>query len=296
MDQLITGLMADGAMRIIAVSGKGMVQAAQSLHNLSRVATAALGRQTLMTAMMTTLFKNEGDRLTTILAGDGVGGNMVCVGKPGGIVKGFATYPTAELPLKASGKLDVSGYVGSEGKLTVIRATGAKEPYVGTCALTSGEVAEDFAQYFTFSEQQPSLVYLGVQLRADSKAVLAGAGLLLQTMPGCPEEVIDAVMGRVAEIQTFSARLAVGAALKDALTEIFPDQDIDWMTDRVPDFRCDCYRERLAGVVITLGRKEITDMIRTDGQAELTCQFCGTEYLFSKEELAALLREAEKRD
>ncbi|MCL2695575.1 MAG: Hsp33 family molecular chaperone HslO [Clostridiales bacterium] len=291
MDQLITGLL-NGEMRIIAISGKEMVQGAQDIHNLSRVATAALGRQILMTAMMTALQKNESDTLTTILAGDGVGGNLVCVGRPGGLVKACAAFPEAELPLKANGKLDVGGYVGSQGKLTVARATGAKEPYVGTCPLVSGEVAEDFAQYFTVSEQTPSLVYLGVQLRADSRRVLAGAGLFLQPLPDCAGETVDAVMGRAAAIQSLGAGLADGMDLKAVLADIFLGLEIEWLTEILPALRCDCSRDRLARVVVSLGKEELLDMMETDGQAELTCRFCGSKYLFTKEALAELLREA----
>ena len=147
-DRLIHGMLVNRALRFAAIDGTELVRMAQKTHALSRVATAALGRQLLMTSLTASLCKNDTDTVTTVLAGNGPSGNLVCVGRTGGLVKGYATNPDAELPLRSDGKLDVRGYVGTSGKLTVIRDLGLKEPYVGMCNLISGEIAEDFAQYF----------------------------------------------------------------------------------------------------------------------------------------------------
>jgi molecular chaperone Hsp33 len=291
-DVIIHGMLVDRTLRFAAIDGTDLVQKAQKTHNLSRVATAALGRQLMMTSIVATLCKNEGDTVTTVLAGNGPAGNLVCVGRHGGLVKGYATDPGAELPLRADGKLDVRGYVGPSGKLTMIRDLGLKEPYVGMCNLVSGEIAEDFAQYFTASEQQPSIVYLGVHENAADGFVTGAGGLLIQTMPNCPDEAIERVMSVADRIPSLGTRLSEGEPLEEILKDLFKDLDATYTDRYAPAFLCDCSRERLERALISIGKKELTEMIEQDGQAELTCQFCGKDYLFDKAALTALLAEA----
>ena len=291
-DCIIHGMLADRALRFAAIDGTQLVRDAQQTHGLSRVATAALGRQLLMTSVIATLCKNATDTVTTVLAGNGPSGNLVCVGRSGGAVKGYATNPDVELPLRADGKLDVRGYVGTSGKLTLIRDLGLKEPYVGMCNLISGEIAEDFAQYFTASEQQPSIVYLGVHENAADGFVTGAGGLLIQTMPNCPDEAIERVMAIADRIPTLGTRLADGEALNDILHDLFRDLDTTYTDTYTPAFSCDCSRERLERALISIGRKELTELIEQDGKAELTCQFCGKSYQFDRAALESLLAEA----
>lgn len=291
-DLILHGMLANRALRFAAIDGTQLVSDAQKTHALSRVATAALGRQLLMTSMIATLMKNDGDTVTTVLAGNGPSGNLVCVGRHGGLVKGYATNPDIELPLREDGKLDVRGYVGASGKLTLIRDLGLKEPYVGMCNLISGEIAEDFAQYFTASEQQPSLVYLGVHENAADGHVTGAGGLLIQTMPNCPDEAIDRVMAIADRIPSLGTRLADGEAMEAILNDLFRDLDADFTERYRPAFSCDCSRERLERALISIGRKELKELIEQDGKAELTCQFCGKTYQFDRAALEALLSEA----
>ncbi|MBQ1821087.1 MAG: Hsp33 family molecular chaperone HslO [Clostridia bacterium] len=289
---IIHGMLENNALRFAAIDGTQLVRDAQKTHGLSRVATAALGRQLLMTSLIASLMKNKTDTVTTVLAGNGSSGNLVCVGREGGLVKGYATNPETELPLRSDGKLDVRGYVGASGKLTVIRDLGLKEPYVGMCNLISGEIAEDFAQYFTASEQQPSIVYLGVHENAADGFVTGAGGILIQTMPNCPDESVEHVMTIANRIPTLGTRLAAGDSLEAILNGIFEALDVAYTNRLSPAFSCDCTKERLERALISIGRKELRDLIDQDGKAELTCQFCGKKYLFDREALETLYLEA----
>lgn len=292
MDTILHGMLKNRALRFAAIDGTELVRTAQATHNLSRVATAALGRQLLITSIAATLCKNRTDTVTTVIQGSGPSGNLVCVGREGGLVKGYATNPDAELPLREDGKLDVRGYVGTTGKLMLIRDLGLKEPYVGTCNLISGEIAEDFAQYFTASEQQPSLVYLGVHENAADGFVTGAAGLLIQTMPFCPDEAVEQVMAIAGRISEMGTRLADGEGLEPILNDLFRDLDAEYTERFAPAFSCDCTRERLERALISIGSKDLSEIIEQDGQAELTCQFCGKKYHFDRDALLALLAEA----
>lgn len=292
MDELLHAMISGGQARVAAVSGGGLVAEAQKLHGLSRVATAALGRQLMMTAMMASQLKNAGDRVSTILRGDGPAGSLICTGAPGPLVKGYATNPSVELPPTAAGKLDVGGYVGHTGKLTVVRDLPVGDPYVGVCSLVSGEIAEDFAQYFTVSEQQPSLVYLGVRMDAQSGRVRAAGGMLVQSMPGCPDALIDALQARAAGIAALSHLLDEGRPLQAAVEETLAGLDLAVVERFAPALRCDCSRERVERALIAVGAGELRDMIDRDGGAEIKCHFCNTEYRFTAAQLEQLLSQA----
>ncbi len=291
-DVVIHGMLEAQSIRFAAIDGTQLVRDAQKTHALSRVATAALGRQLLMTSLTSSMMKNATDTVTTVIAGNGPSGNLVCVGREGGLVKGYATVPSVELPLRADGKLDVRGYIGTSGKLTVIRDLGLKEPYIGTCNLISGEIAEDFAQYFTASEQQPSIVYLGVHENAADGFVTGAGGLLIQTMPNCPSESIERVMSIADRIPTFGGRLAEGEAAEAILNDLFGTLDVTYTNRFSPAFSCDCNRGRLERALLSIGEKDLRKIIEEDGKAELTCQFCEKKYRFDRDALEALLKEA----
>lgn len=296
MDQILHALAADENVRIAAISAYDMVCGAKTLHGLSRVATAALGRQLMMTAMMASQLKNEGDRVSTILRGDGPAGNMVCTGAIGPVVKGYTSEPAVELPPTPEGKLDVGGYVGRTGRLTVVRDLPVGDPYVGVCNLISGEIAVDFAQYFTVSEQQPSLVYLGVRIDAASGEVRAASGVLVQPLPGCPDETIDDLQARAEAITTLTHRLDDGQTLETAAADLFSGLDFHVVKRFSPAYRCDCTRERIERALISVGAEELQDMIERDGGAEVKCHFCNAVYEFTATELSDLLRMAQSED
>ena len=290
-DTILQGLLKHDTIRFAAITGRELVTEAQCIHALSRTATAALGRELLMVAMMAGQLKNDTDSVSAILSGGGPGGNLVCVGSKGPFVKGCAGDPACELPPKPNGKLDVGGYVGRNGKLTVVRDLSLKEPYVGMSHLVSGEVAADFAEYFTASEQQPSLVYLGVRLEPLSGQVLGAGGLLIQPLPDCPAEHVDYVMTKAEAIPHLTERLSEGENLRDIVLSLFPEGDVSFTEELHPAYRCDCSRERMERALMSLGREELSEIIEEDGQAELSCHFCNSRYTFTKAELLAILRE-----
>lgn len=295
-DLILHGMLCGQTIRFSAIAGKQLVADAQATHLLSRVATAALGRQLLMTSIIASQLKNQTDTVTTVLAGNGPSGNLVCVGRYAGLVKGYATEPAVELPLRADGKLDVGGYVGHSGKLTVIRDLGMKDPYVGMCNLVSGEIAEDFAQYFTASEQQPSLVYLGVREEAETGKVIGAGGILIQPMPNCPDEEIAKVEALAPVIPQLTKMLSEGATLEEAVEKLLAPLAPE-ITERIePAYRCDCTRDRLERALLSIGEDELNDILAHEGEAELTCQFCLKRYHFDREDLTELLRAAKTEE
>ena len=291
-DTMIRGLLAENAVKFIAISGRQLCEKARVTHGLSRVCTAALGRTLLMTQMMGAQLKNEADRVTVIVKGGGPAGNVVCTGNAQGQVKGYIENPKLELPLGPDGKLDVSTAVGWFGELTVVRNMALKEPYVGKCNLVSGEIAEDFAQYYAVSEQQPSLIYLGVRVDPVSGGVRAAGGLMIQPLPQCPQEVLDQLQDKVEAIKGLAAMLE-DRELPAALAQLFSDMHMIIMESQRPAFHCDCSRERLEQVILSLGKSEIKDMMEKEHGAQITCQFCNKNYVFSEAGLGALLEEAE---
>ncbi len=285
----------DGMLRISLMGGQAraflidstcMVQEAKRLHKLSRVATAALGRLLTGASIMGSMLK---DGSTTVyMKGGGPLGTVLAVAKSDGCVKGYVDDPFVELPLKENGKLDVGRAVGTDGKLTVIKDMGLKEPYVGMVNLQSGEVGDDLAMYFTASEQTPSLVSLGV-LTGDE--VVAAGGLIVQIMPGCSEIALKSIENSIPMFMNISATirdLGLDGTYKDLLSHLEPE-----ILERMkPAYRCDCNRERFDRGLISLGRTELQAMIDEDHGAELNCQFCNISYRYTEEQLRALLAQA----
>ena len=291
-DKIIRGLLMEGSVNMTAISGRELVEAARQAHGLSHVCTAALGRLLMQTAMMSVQLKSAADNLTVVFDGDGAGGRVVTVGHEGGRVKGYVDFPQVELPLKDNGKLDVSGIVGSNGEMRVIRDLSLKEPYVCRCAITDGEIANDFANFFFTSEQQPSLVYLGVRVDPATGVVRSASGLLLQPLPFCRESDISLLEAKAQEITSLTKMIEEGMELEDALIELLGELHPEFSERIKPEFRCDCSREKIEAALISMGRNELKEIIEQDGRAELTCRFCGMKYDFSREELSALLEEA----
>lgn len=295
-DRLIQCVAADGMVRIAFIDGTNLVSEARNLLHLSRVATAALGRQLMMTAIMSADLKGERDLVSTILKGDGPAGSMICTGNSRLEVKGSVTNPEVELSVNELGKLDVGGFVGHSGKLSVVSDLGLKEPYVGLSNIVSGEVAIDFANYYAASLQRPALIYLGVRVRGDSGEVRAAAGVFAEPLPGCPDEVIDKLEAKSTEIAQFSERLDAGETPEELLESAFGEFGLVYASEREPFYRCDCSRERIERALISTGYDELLGMIEEDHGAEVTCRFCDKVYQFSEEDLRALLDAATTRD
>lgn len=286
---LLRATLLGGAARALVAHTGGLARAARATHALSPTATAALGRSLTGTAMLASTLKGDGDRLTLSIRGGGPLGAIVCTGRPDGFVKGYVDHPDCDPPRIAAGKLNVGGAVGKDGFLTVIRDSGFGEPYVGRTPLHSGEIAEDLAYYLLHSEQTPSLVALGVLTHPEG--VLGAGGILVQAMPGCTEADIDALEG-MAPVFSSISRLAAEAEGAEALAAAclagVPHDVLELSPLR---YGCDCARERMERVLLSLGEEELRDMAHKDRGAELTCHFCGSRYAFSMEEMEELIRQ-----
>lgn len=291
-DRLLQCLAADGMVRIALVDGTNLTREARRIHRLSRVATAALGRQLMMTAIMSADLKGEHDLVSTILKGDGPAGSMICTGNSRVEVKGSVLNGQVELPPTPEGKLDVGGFVGHSGKLSVVSDLGLKEPYVGFCNLVSGEIAVDFANYYAASLQRPALVYLGVRETASTGEVRSAGGVFAEPLPGCPEETIDLLQALGDDIASLSARMDAGEALDSFLLGVFGALHPVVVGERVPRYFCDCTRNRVEKALISIGRAELCDMIEQDHGAEVSCRFCDKVYAFSEEDLRQILENA----
>ncbi|MCM1026204.1 MAG: Hsp33 family molecular chaperone HslO [Roseburia sp.] len=282
-DVIVRATAADAQIRAFACSTKGVVEAARQAHNTSPVVTAALGRLLSAGAMMGCMLKGEKDLLTLQIKGDGPVQGLTVTADAFGRVKGYAVTPDVILPANAVGKLDVAGAVG-QGTLSVIKDLGLKEPYVGQTALQTGEIAEDLTYYFAASEQTPSGVGLGVLMNRDNTVRQAG-GFIVQLMPFASEETVSRLEENLGRISAVTALLDEGRTPEQML-ELLLDGLEPEINDTVSAaFYCSCSRERIEKVLISLGKKEIREMIEDGETIEVNCQFCGRHYLFTVAEL-----------
>ena len=277
-----------GQARAILIESTNLVQRAKDIHHLSRTATAALGRTLTMAAIMGSMLKNDSDSITAQIKGGGPIGTILAVAHGDCSVKGYVGNPDVELP-RVGKKLPVGPAVGKDGKLTVIKDLHLKEPYVGQVNLVSGEIAEDFAMYFTASEQTPSLVSLGV-LVSDEKVESAG-GLLIQMLPGASEAAIASIENSAGMFMDISGTMRE-YHLKDAVQQLLLHLEPEVLQERTPQYRCDCSRERIERMLVTLGKDELADMIEKQHGAQVDCHFCNRRYEFSEDDLKTILAAA----
>lgn len=291
-DQMLHITLMDGMVRGLLMTGTNTVATAAAIHNTSPVATAALGRALMGTSMMGAMLKGDEASVTVTIDGGGPIGRIVCVADKQS-VRGCVDVPNVQLPLRPDGKLAVGMAVGSDGRMSVVRDLGMKSPYVGQTALLSGEIAEDFAAYYVQSEQKPTLQSLGVLVNGD--VVLSAEGVLLQPMPGCPDEIISELelrsplMADISRELCYDSMTALMEKWFDGLKPVVLETQ-DWQ------YRCPCSRERMEKSLIALGRDELTRMIQDEQEgAELTCHFCKKTERFTQQDLERLLRQATRQ-
>ncbi|MBR0216868.1 MAG: Hsp33 family molecular chaperone HslO [Clostridia bacterium] len=284
-DEMLHMDLMGGQVRVMLCETTQMVQTACDIHKSTPVCTAAMGRLMTATAMLGVMMKGDRESVSVTIKGDGPMGTLVCVADHGD-VRVCADNTQVELPEREDGKLDVGGAVGHNGRMSVVKDLGMKEPYIGQCELVSGELGIDFANYFTVSEQQPSLVSLGVLVQGD-KVIKAG-GLLLQPLPGCEEKTIEQLELRSPMFAEISREL--NAAPKEELAEgWFRGMDLR-LLDRTPlRYHCTCSRERMEKALLAIGQKDLQSIIDDDHGAELGCHFCRKTYFFTTEQLKALI-------
>ena len=292
-DKIIKFLAHEGRISVICANTTEMVEEARKIHDMSPVVTAAFGRLLTITAIMATEMKGSKDKLTVQLKGNGPIGVMIATANNKPIVKGYATNPVVELPLNEDGKLDVGGAVGHEGFINVVKDIGLKDPYIGIAPLVSGEIAEDFANYFVNSEQRDSAVALGVLV--DKNGVRASGGYLINPMPDATEADISTVEQSIFKAGAMSKMLDQNLTLEEIAKKITGDENVEIIEDDiVPEFKCDCSKEHMQDALMTIGKEELQDMIEKEGKAELVCHFCNKKYEFNKEELENILRNIEE--
>ena len=281
----------DGQARALLIDSTQMCEAARATHNLSRVATAALGRLLTATAMMGAMLKGDRDSVTCALRGGGPLGTVMAVGDAHGHVKGYVDNPDVDLPRRTDGKLPVGDAVGNDGYLTVIKDMGLREPYIGQTRIVTGEIAEDFTMYFTASEQTPSLVSLGV-LTKDQ--VLAAGGLIIQILPGASESAIQSIEYSVDMFKDISGTI-LEYGLQGAVNQLLMHLEPKILATIDVNYRCDCSKARIERALISLGEKELNAMIEEQQSAEVGCHFCLKKWQFDADDLRNLIAEA-KRD
>lgn len=287
-DYIVRVTAADTQIRAFACTTRETVEAARAAHNTSPVVTAALGRLLSAGAMMGSMLKGERDILTLQVRGDGPMKGLTVTADSRGKVKGYADVPDVILPANAAGKLDVGGAVGS-GILSVIKDMGLKEPYVGQTMLQTGEIAEDLTYYFATSEQVPSSVGLGVLMNRDNTVRQAG-GFIIQLMPFVEDAVIDRLEENLKKISSVTTMLDQGNSPEQMLKLVLEGLDLE-VTDTMPTaFVCDCSRERVEKALVSLGRKELQDMIDEGEGITVNCHFCNKDYKFYMDDLKDLYR------
>lgn len=281
-----------GQARVFLCDTTQMAQQARDIHHASNTCSAAMGRMIAAAAIMGANLKSEDDRITLTINGGGPAGPLCAVAGPNGTVKVTVEHPEVELPLKANGKLDVGGAVGKDGQLTVMRSSGFGEPYVGRVALVSGEIAEDMAMYYLESEQTPSLCALGTLV---SENVVAAGGILIQVMPGCTEELLSQLEIR-AELFSAISQMLSEMTLEQIVEGCFRGLNPQILEELPLALQCDCSRPYIERVLLSMGEKELRDLIATQGGCEVTCHFCRKQYAFTGDELSELIRQAQQQD
>ena len=291
-DYIVRATAADNQIRAFAITSRDLVEKARQIHNTSPVVTAALGRLLSAGAMMGSMMKGEQDLLTLQIRGDGPLGGITVTADSRAQVKGYVNEPAVLIPANAKGKLDVSGAVG-KGMLQVIRDLGMKEPYVGQTELQTGEIAEDLTYHFAVSEQIPSSVGLGVLLNRDNTVRQAG-GFILQLMPYTEDKVIEQLEKRLAGVCSVTELLDQGLKPEGILKELLGELGLT-INDTVPAaFSCNCSKERVEKAIISIGSREIREMIRDGKPIEVKCHFCNQAYTFEIEELKKILSRAKQ--
>jgi Disulfide bond chaperones of the HSP33 family len=285
-DYLVRGIVESKNCRVFACRTTNLTEDARKHHKMWPTATAAMGRMLSASLMMAQMNKNK-EKMTITINGGGPIGTMMTVTNGDGNIKGFVANPEVHYTYNDTGKLAVGVAVGKQGTLQVVRDMGLKEPFVGTTPLQTGEIGDDFTYYFASSEQTPSVVSLGVLVN-DTNEVLAAGGFIIQMLPDATEEDITYIEEKLKDFSPISTLIQEGNTPEEVLQNIF--EDVKILDTQDIFFRCDCSKERMEQALITVGEKEIEDMIEKDQGCEISCQFCNTKYQFKEEELKKLIK------
>ena len=292
-DYIVRAMAGNAQIRAFAATTRNTVEAARVAHNLSPVASAALGRTLTAGAMMGAMLKGEKDLVTLQFQGDGPIEGIIVTADSFGNVKGYVGNPSVMLPPNYAGKLDVGAAVGY-GMLQVTKDMGLKEPYCGQTVINTGEIAEDLTYYFASSEQVPSSVGLGVLMDKELINVRQAGGFIIQLMPFADDAVIEKLEQNLTQIPSVTTMLDEGMTPEDMLKKVLEGMDVEF-TDTLPvEFNCNCSKERIEKALVSVGEKDLKDMIADGKPIEVNCHFCNTNYTFTIEDLQRLLKRAKK--
>lgn len=287
MGNLYRAISADGSAFAAVLDAKDIVSEIEKIHKTSAVVTAALGRLSVGASLMGYMLKGDEDSITLRIDADGPTGQLVAVADSRGNVKSCVNNPVVELPLNSVGKLDVSGAVGKNGTLSVVKDMGLREPYVGVIPLVSGEIAEDIASYYATSEQIPTVCALGVLVDTDLSVKSAG-GFLVQLLPFADEKCIDTIEKNVSAMRPVSALLDEGVTPEEIANMLLAGLEPNELDTASPFYKCDCSRQRTEKVLISIGRNELNSIAAEGKDTEVSCHFCGKNYVFTPQEITRL--------
>lgn len=293
MASIIRAITKDGSARAIIIDARDIVERARQIHNTTPTTTAALGRTLIAASLAGSMLGEEQDVITVRFVGNGVGGTIIATSDWCGNVRGLIGNPQADLPLRSDGKLDVGGCVG-QGELYILRDTGGSEPYVGVSKIQTGEIGDDIAYYYATSEQVPTVCALGVLIDRDYTVKEAG-GALVQLLPFADEEVAEKLEENARKMRPVTEILSEGT-LEDVLNAVFDGIEYDLFDKIECSYKCGCSREKTDKALISLGEKEITEMIESEDETVMTCGFCDSVYKYSKSDLKNILKKAKANE
>lgn len=285
-DYLVRALAMNGMVRAVAVRSTTLSEEARIIHDLSPIATAALGRLMAGVLMLTPDLEKKDDSITAIIRSDGPMEGLTVVGQSNGRVRGLVRQPVIETTYVKPGKLDVGRAVGN-GQLTIVRDMGLKEPYVGQVELVSGEIAEDLTAYLSLSEQIPTALGLGVLL--DQSGVKQAGGFMVQLLPDAGEAIAEHLEQRVAGFPEISFLMEEGFNPHQVLDLLLGDPDIQYVDVTRVSYSCPCSREGMERSLITLGRHELIDLALDPDGIRLACHFCDRTYHFTQAQVRRLI-------
>lgn len=288
MGKIVRYITKDGSAFVIAEDSTDIVSKAEQIHKTSAVNTAALGRLITAASMMGDMLKGKDDTITLRMNGSGPAGSLIAVSDSDGNARGYIQNPVVELALNDKGKLDVSGAIGKNGYLYVMKDIGLNEPYVGQTEIVSGEVAEDITNYFASSEQTPSVCSLGVLVNPDLTVANAG-GFIIQLLPGASEDIIEKIEKSIKDIEPVTTMLSSGMTADDIAKRALKGIEIEKLDESVAQYRCNCSKERVETAVISTGREALEEMAQSNKNTTVECHFCNKVYTFTPEELRKLI-------
>lgn len=287
-DYIVRAMSRDGFVKAVAIRSTEIVRRAQQIQQSTATATAALGRALTATSMIGNMQKVDNGSVTLQIRGGGILGTILCVSDAVGNVRGYVQNAQVSVLEKYPGKLDVGAAVGTNGTLTLIRDMQMKEPYVGSVELVSGEIADDVTAYFAQSEQTPTACALGVLVDRDQSVKVAG-GYLIQLLPGAPEETISALEAGIRKAGPVTAMLDRGMTPEEILKAVFGPEELDLLETTPVVYKCYCSRDRVTSTLISLGKKELTEIAEAGENVDIGCQFCDTVYRFTPDQIRGIL-------